>query len=149
MPLNPDDALALADFDAEMAAPKRGGMSGFIAENRLTWLRRVVGDLKARVDELEAGGVPAVIAQKDAEIAARDAQLAKHAERVRELEALKLPEPGKFYRDQLPMIAVADDVTTTTPVPDSKEVPGSVVRDRKFSDPETVATHEKTNHDQN
>lgn len=136
MPLNPDDALALADFDAEMAAPKRGPVNGFKVENRLKWLRRVVGDLKTRVDELEAGGVPAVIAQKDAEIADRDAQLAKHAERVRELEAVKLPEPGKFYRDQLPMTPKSDPI-----VGDDKNVKVDAVSPTETIAPDTKPPH--------
>ena len=142
MPLSPDDAKGLEEFDAEQADPNRVRRGGFVAENRLKWLRRVVGDLKARVDELEAGGVPDVIAKKDAEIAARDVQLAEHAARVAQLEAVKLPEPGKFFRDQLPMVAV-------TPVTDSPSITdGKSTHDAK-STPEVVASSEKTPHDLN
>lgn len=67
------------------------------------WLRRVVSDLKERVDELEAGGVPEVLARKDAIIAARDAHIAKHSERIALLESTKLPDITKYFRDSLPM----------------------------------------------
>lgn len=137
MPLNPDDAAALADFDAEMAAPKRGPLSGFLAQNRVVWLRRVIADLKARVDELEAGGVPEVIAKKDVEIAARDKMIAAHAARIAEVEAVKLPEPGKFYRDQLPM--------TVTPESDpNPKGPTKIVPVGDVLPAETVAPDKKT-----
>lgn len=122
MPINPDDALALAEFDAEQAAPKKGHANTFLLENRVQFLRRVVGDLKQRVDELEAGGVPEVIARKDAEIAARDAKIVAHVERVAKLEAVKLQEPGKFFRDQMPLEKVNE-----VPLSD----PGNVAPDKK------------------
>jgi hypothetical protein len=142
MPLNPDDALALEEFDAEQAAPKRGPANGFVAENRLKWLRRVVGDLKARVDELEAGPIDSVIAAKDAIIAMQDKCLALHAERIATLEAVKLPHPTQFYRDQLPLVAV-------TPVSEVPSVTDEKVSDATLSNPEIVATDEKTQHDLN
>jgi hypothetical protein len=128
MPMNPDDAIALAEFDAEQAAQKPGLASGFLLQNRLQWLRRLVGDLQQRVNELEAGGVPEVIAIKDAEIASRDRKIAEHAERVAKLEAVKLPEPGKFFRDQMPLVkdhgkVEAPSLSDREPVADDKTNP--------------------------
>jgi len=125
MPINPDDAIALAEFDAEQAQQKPGLANGHLLKNRLQWLRRLVGDLKNRVDELEAGGVPEVIAAKDAEIADRDRKIAEHAERFAKLEAMKLPEPGKFYRDQMPLVRESGKVEAP-----SLSGPGDVAPDK-------------------
>jgi len=91
--MNADDAAALADLEQKIEKAPHAH------EAAVPWLVRIAREQEARVKELEAGGVPHVIAAKDAVIADRDAQMAKLSERVAKFEKDHLPDPVEYYRE--------------------------------------------------
>jgi hypothetical protein len=90
--MNADDAAALYELETKLQKPS--SMPAVVP-----WLVRVVKELDARVQELEQGGIPAVIAKKDAAIASRDAEMAKLGAQVAKFEKDHLPDPREYYRD--------------------------------------------------
>lgn len=123
--MNPDDRAALATLKDELGKLQPGAHQ--VLGTRVPWLLRIVDELDARVLELEAGGVPAVIAKKDAAIAERDAALAKQAEHVAKLEKEKLPDPSEFFRSTEPIekvkegaVSPAEDIATPTNAPKNR-----------------------------
>jgi hypothetical protein len=108
--MQPADREALAQLEAELQKMP-AGVGGPLAL-RVPWLIRIVKELDTRVLELEAGGIPDVIAAKDALIAERDASMAKTAERLAKLEADKLPDPREYFRSTEPADKVNDDAVS-------------------------------------
>jgi hypothetical protein len=95
--MNADDLAALIETEAEVAT---GRASGGPSARRVPWLCALARRLDERVTQLEGAGIPAVVAAMDRKLEARDALLREHAEKVRELEALKLPSPDEMFRPE-------------------------------------------------
>ena len=95
--MTPDDRKALVELEARLE--KTPANPGGAISVEVPWLVRLVRQYEARVAELEAGGIPEVIAQKDAAIAARDAEQAKLAARIAKFERDHLPNPRDYYRE--------------------------------------------------